>query len=539
MTPARELPHSAEAEEFLLSACMIDGSDVVARCLDAGIGAQSFYDPKHATLFGVIESLNADGQPIEPSVIAQELKRSKQLDGIGGYAFIIQVSGRVPTTAQANYHITQVRELSTQREIIRACLRSVEQAYEASSIECLDSIDANMSAIRHRATAARLTAFPEMQLPEEDGPNELLGHNRYLGRGDQCLIVSSSGMGKSSLSMIWACHLALGRDFLGIATKRPSKSVIFQAEDSDGDMGELWFSVKTTMKLTGEEVELVRKNVIVIRDKVNRGVAFISSMRAICAKVKPDFVWLNPLHSFAGCKIEDATEIGQFLRQGLNKANRDDQWCYMIIHHTPKPMTGKAVADKKWHEFMYDAAGSAELVNWARAVITLKPTDVEGEFNLVLAKRGKRAGVMQETQGEVNTFLQPTIKIAIKQSGETIMLPGRKRAFHLLNWETRVAAPEAVAETKTRKANATTFGEKLTEEEAIVHYPSSDSAEGIEAGVVGRAIVEAYGKISSSTLTRMRRKLTESGLIKVTSEYRYKRTTKGDALADEKLKKTP
>lgn len=538
MSEARELPHSLEAEEHLLSACMLDGSDVVAQCLDAGIGAQSFYDPNHAIIFGCITALNADGQPIEVSVIAQELKRSKQLEGIGGYAFLVQVSGRVGTSAQASYHIKQVHELSTQREIIRACQRAVEQAYNAPSIECLDTIDANMSEIRHRSEAAKVKSFADMELPEEDGPNELIGRDRYLGRGDSCLIVSSSGMGKSSLSMIWAAHLALGRDFLGIATKRPSKSVVFQAEDSDGDMGELWFSVKTVMKLTGEELEIVRRNVKVIREKVNRGDAFIAEMRAVCAKEKPDFVWLNPLHSFAGCKIEDATEIGRFLRNGLSKANRDDRWCYMIIHHTPKPMTGKAVADKKWHEFMYDAAGSAELVNYARGVITLKPTEVEGEFHLILAKRGKRAGVMQETQGEVNTFLQPTIKIAIKQSGATIMIPGRKRPFHLLNWELRVAQPEAEPAPKKSKANATSFTEKLTEAEAIVHYPASDAAEGVAAGVVKRVIIELCA-VSANTFDRMRRKLIDSGLVTQTADFRYKRTTKGDALAKETLQKIP
>lgn len=531
----RALPHSLEAEEHLLSACMLDGSDTIARCLEAGIRAHSFYDPKHAIIFGAIESLHADGQPTEASVVAQELKRSKQLDQAGGYAYIVQASGRLPTTAQAGYHITQVRELSIKRELIHACLRATEQAYDAESIECLDSIDASMSAIRHRSTAAKSKRFNEMSLPEEDGPDELIGHNRYLGRGDQCLIVSSSGMGKSSLSMIWAAHLALGRDFLGIATKRPSKSVVFQAEDSDGDMGELWFSVKTVMKLTAEEMEMVGRNVTVIRDKVNRGQAFISSMRAVCAKEKPDFVWLNPLHSFAGCKIEDATEIGQFLRQGLNKANRDDQWCYMIIHHTPKPMTGKAVADKKWHEFMYDAAGSAELVNWARAVITLKPTDVEGEFNLVLAKRGKRAGVMQETQGEVNTFLQPTIKIAIKQSGETIMLPGRKRPFHLLNWETRVAQPEAVPQGKSKFKNVTTKTDSYPTERILTHYPAS-YALGLELPRIFDKIRTHLGMGRAAFYAR-HHKLTDDGLVASTKDGLYRLTPKGDTNANKPREK--
>lgn len=174
----------------------------------------------------------------------------------------------------------------------------------------------------------------------------------------------------------------------------------------------------------------------------------------------------------------------------------------MIIHHTPKPMTGKAVADKKWHEFMYDAAGSGELVNWARAVITLKPTDVEGEFNLVLAKRGKRAGVMQAVQGEASTFLQPTIKIAIKQSGQTIMLPGRKRPFHLLNWETRVAAPEAVAEPKERKGNASTFKPTYTLGELITYFPGSDT-EGEGLNAITRACREGTA-IARSTFLKQR-----------------------------------
>ena len=63
-----------------------------------------------------------------------------------------------------------------------------------------------------------------------------------------------------------------------------------QAEDSDGDIGELWFSIKTVMKLTGEQLELVRKNVIIVRDKTNRGDAFIAAMRGHIARHKPDFV---------------------------------------------------------------------------------------------------------------------------------------------------------------------------------------------------------------------------------------------------------
>ena len=42
---ARTLPHSLEAEEHLLSCCLLDGAYIVARCLESKIEGRSFYDP--------------------------------------------------------------------------------------------------------------------------------------------------------------------------------------------------------------------------------------------------------------------------------------------------------------------------------------------------------------------------------------------------------------------------------------------------------------------------------------------------------------
>jgi hypothetical protein len=538
MTTPRPAPHSLEAEEYLLSCCLLDGAEIT-RCADAGLATSDFYLAAHAITFGVINDLHSDGRPVDVAVLAAELKRRKELDTVGGFSFITQISGRVPTTAQAAYFIETVRELSTKRQLIRLATAAVEDAYEnTTSLELLDALEARLSGVRHRATVNKHRSLVDFKLPEEDGPDELLGHNRFLGRGDSCLIVSSSGMGKSSMSMIWAAHLALGMDFLGIPTKRPSKSLIIQAEDSDGDIGELWFSIKTVMNLTGEQLEIVRKNVIIVRDKTNRGDAFIAAMRGHIARHKPDFVWLNPLHSFAGCKIEDAAEIGRFLREGLNKANRDESFCYMVIHHTPKPMTGKGVADKKWHDVMYDAAGSAELVNWARAVIVLKPTDVEGEFDLVLAKRGKRAGVMQEVQGETTTFLQATTKIAIKQSGEKIQLPDRKRAFYLLNWEKRVIAEKPVEAAKPEKyRNATTKVIQYEHDMIATYFPPSD-ADGRGIGEIRRFCQEGT-EMSDATFKRAYPAMQAEGLIRQTEDKRWRRTPKGDAKAEEYQKRQP
>ena len=132
MSEARELPHSIEAEQGLLSSCLLDGKDVVQRCLDAKIGQGSFYDPKHGTIYASILRLHNAQQPVEIHIVAEDLKAHNQLEQIGSYPFLMQVSSVVPTTAQAGYFIGRVSEQALLREAIRACTKTTEDVYNYS-----------------------------------------------------------------------------------------------------------------------------------------------------------------------------------------------------------------------------------------------------------------------------------------------------------------------------------------------------------------------------------------------------------------------
>ena len=41
----RTPPASPEAEESLIACCLIDGTETIPLCVEAGITAESFYDP--------------------------------------------------------------------------------------------------------------------------------------------------------------------------------------------------------------------------------------------------------------------------------------------------------------------------------------------------------------------------------------------------------------------------------------------------------------------------------------------------------------
>jgi RecA-family ATPase len=233
-------------------------------------------------------------------------------------------------------------------------------------------------------------------LPEANDPNVLIG-KRWLSKGDIFILASTSGMGKSSLtiqaSVTWGLGLPL---FGGFMPHRKLKSLIIQSEDGDGDIAEVRLSLEHAMKLTDEQKITVDQNVIIVTDRVHRGLAFRAELKRLVEIHKPDIVWINPLLAFIGGDVNDSTDVGEFLREQLNSLNEPAQFAYGVVHHTAKPPKDRK--ERQWNEVMYEMAGSADLTNASRAVLALQATEKQGEFRLIAAKRGPRAGLITEAE---------------------------------------------------------------------------------------------------------------------------------------------
>jgi replicative DNA helicase len=128
----RGMPHSVEAEEYLLSCCLLDGSETIARCLEAKLPPAAFYVPANQIIYEALCDIYSRRPPVDVAVLAEELKTARQLDAVGGYGYLAQISGRIPTTAQAQYFIDKVRELHLLRELIKVATGAVENCLNFS-----------------------------------------------------------------------------------------------------------------------------------------------------------------------------------------------------------------------------------------------------------------------------------------------------------------------------------------------------------------------------------------------------------------------
>jgi hypothetical protein len=201
----RELPHSLEAEERLIASCLLDPDETLARCEEAKLTHRDFYDPKHSIIFDQIAELYRNEKPVDVGVLAEELKRTNRLELIGGFAFLAQVTSSIPTTAQAQYYVDNVREMALLRDIIRTATGTVEDAYN-----CTGDID--------KFTASALVRFEDVVAGATGGMQALqsckfdlkekihesrvalsLGGVPICTAGNISAIVARPGVGKSAL----------------------------------------------------------------------------------------------------------------------------------------------------------------------------------------------------------------------------------------------------------------------------------------------------------------------------------------------------
>jgi replicative DNA helicase len=196
-------------------------------------------------IYEVLVNLYNSQKPIEVSVVAEELKTSRQLDTVGGYAFLAQVSSRIPTTAQAGYFIEKVREQSLLREIIRSATGAVEDCYGFSGgiDEFVDQIESRIFTVTQNRVSE---SAKQMREPTREAMNvitkmmmkkgELTGVSSGFKdldalmwgfqRQEMIILAARPSMGKTSLALNFAEAASLPPRGPGVA------SLVFSLEMS-------------------------------------------------------------------------------------------------------------------------------------------------------------------------------------------------------------------------------------------------------------------------------------------------------------------
>lgn len=90
-------PHSVEAEQSVLGGLMLDNDrwdDVATQ-----ISAQDFFISAHRTIYSHMQTLVEQGNPIDLITLNESLEQQEQLEQVGGFAYLAELSKNTPSAA--------------------------------------------------------------------------------------------------------------------------------------------------------------------------------------------------------------------------------------------------------------------------------------------------------------------------------------------------------------------------------------------------------------------------------------------------------
>jgi hypothetical protein len=400
---------AADSEKGVLSSMMQMHEGPMAMAKTRGkLTAEHFYSPVHGTIFTALCKMRDEGSVIDLITLTQWLRDEGLLDEVGGEPYISELATFVPTAAAIEYYIDIVREKFVLREIRAAAIELEHRIVEpqASVAEILSFAAQTFAAIGLNGAAAddRSRTLDQFAVdPQTDGGN-LLG-KRWLCRGGGALMAAPTGVGKTTFEIQGAIMFALGRDHFGIKPSGKLRVLIIQAENDDGDIAEIRDGIFAGLNLSPEERAEACATIEVVCESATTGPDFIVLVRRLVAKHKPDLLIVDPFFAYLGDSVSEQKAVSAFLRTGLNPILQEYGCGAILVHHTNKPKTGKEKVEWRAGDYAYLGAGTAEIANWARAVMAIRSLGSHTVFSVELGKRGRRAGLVNDEGEPVYSFL--------------------------------------------------------------------------------------------------------------------------------------
>ncbi len=122
-------PQSLDLEEAVLGACLLE-RETFELVKDIIHSHDCFYSDAHQKIYKAIIDLHHSGSMIDLLTVGEQLRKSAELDIIGGQYFLSKLSESVLSSAHCQQHAYIIMEKYMQRELIRISGAIISDAYE-------------------------------------------------------------------------------------------------------------------------------------------------------------------------------------------------------------------------------------------------------------------------------------------------------------------------------------------------------------------------------------------------------------------------
>jgi replicative DNA helicase len=137
-------PQAVDLEEAVLGALMLE-KDALSSVIDI-LKPNVFYVDKHQRIFQAIHTLFEKSSPVDILTVTAQLRQQGELEMIGGAYYITELTNRVASAANIEFHSRIIIQKFIQRELIRISTEVINSAYEDTTdvLDLLDKAEKNL-----------------------------------------------------------------------------------------------------------------------------------------------------------------------------------------------------------------------------------------------------------------------------------------------------------------------------------------------------------------------------------------------------------
>ena len=204
----RGLPASIDAERSILGAVLLDNhafNEAAER-----LTQEDFALDQHRRIFMRMAELIDAGRAVDIVTLAEELARRKEVEAVGGVAYLASLTENLPRRISIEEYVRIVKDKSLLRQLISVCSSAITRAADQSeeALEVLNAAESALLEVSEHGIARGFVGIPEIVRDSfgsidkliQEGHREVTGLETHFTEFDRM----TSGLQKSELTIIAA-----------------------------------------------------------------------------------------------------------------------------------------------------------------------------------------------------------------------------------------------------------------------------------------------------------------------------------------------
>jgi replicative DNA helicase len=215
-------PQAIDLEEAVLGALMLEKAALNA--VVEFLKVEHFYVDAHKEIYQAILDLFAGSEPVDMRTVVAQLRKNGKLELVGGAYYIAELTAKVSSSANIEYHARVIIEMAIKRMLIEIASKIHADAYEDTTdvFELLDRTEKSIFEISDSNLRKNYTTMKDLMVQAVEELKMLKDHKDGLtgvASGFTNLDRLTSGWQRSDLIII-AARPSMGKTAFVISTLR-------------------------------------------------------------------------------------------------------------------------------------------------------------------------------------------------------------------------------------------------------------------------------------------------------------------------------